>query len=249
MNRKYVLVEPEENRLKIKGFYRIKALIDFKNVKAGDLGGYIKNESNLSHEGNCWIYDDARVYDNAIVSEDARIIGKAVARGSTKISGHAVVGGDSDVSEFACVFDSAKVLEHAKISGYAKISGFSYISGSAKVYDYSRIKNATIKDYSQVRGSALVDGRTCLYGGSIIGLDSKVSSLNDYITIGPFWNNVDNGYITFSKNEKSDLVANTKWQSIPIDSLHDYLMSIDTSRFCNFDKITALVSIIKKWLL
>ena len=42
--------------------YRIRALKDFGDVKAGDLGGYVNSEENLSHEGNCWIYDDAKIY-------------------------------------------------------------------------------------------------------------------------------------------------------------------------------------------
>lgn len=32
--------------------FRIRALIDFGNVKAGDLGGYVEKEENLSQEGN-----------------------------------------------------------------------------------------------------------------------------------------------------------------------------------------------------
>ena len=40
---------------------RIKALKDFGDVKAGDLGGYIEDYKNLSHDGNCWIYDNAKV--------------------------------------------------------------------------------------------------------------------------------------------------------------------------------------------
>jgi len=47
--------------------YRIQALKDFSNVKAGDLDGYIEKESNLSQEGDCWAYGDAKVYDNASV--------------------------------------------------------------------------------------------------------------------------------------------------------------------------------------
>lgn len=33
--------------------YQIKALKDFNDVKAGDLGGYVASEDNLSQEGNC----------------------------------------------------------------------------------------------------------------------------------------------------------------------------------------------------
>ncbi|MDD9334284.1 MAG: hypothetical protein PV354_11755, partial [Bartonella sp.] len=47
--------------------YRIRALRDFGDVKAGDLGGFIEKEDNLSHDGNCWVYDKARVFQNARV--------------------------------------------------------------------------------------------------------------------------------------------------------------------------------------
>ena len=55
--------------------FRIKALIEFGNVKAGDLGGYIEKEENLSHMGNAWVSGDARVSGNAQVSGDARVSG------------------------------------------------------------------------------------------------------------------------------------------------------------------------------
>lgn len=49
----------------------IRALKDFDNVKAGDIGGYIESEENLSHEGNCWVkgivFGDSKVLDNAKV--------------------------------------------------------------------------------------------------------------------------------------------------------------------------------------
>ena len=57
--------------------FRIKALIEFGNVKAGDLGGYIEKEENLSHMGNAWVSGDARVSGNARVSGDAQVFGDA----------------------------------------------------------------------------------------------------------------------------------------------------------------------------
>lgn len=39
--------------------HRIRALKDFGVVCAGDIGGWIEKESNLSHEGNCWVYGEA----------------------------------------------------------------------------------------------------------------------------------------------------------------------------------------------
>lgn len=45
-----------------KTLYRIKALRDIgDSVQAGDLGGWIEKESNLSQKGECWVRDDAKV--------------------------------------------------------------------------------------------------------------------------------------------------------------------------------------------
>ena len=57
--------------------FRIKALIEFGNVKAGELGGFVEKEENLNHEGNAWVCGDAEVYGNASVCGDARVCGNA----------------------------------------------------------------------------------------------------------------------------------------------------------------------------
>lgn len=78
--------------------FRIKALIEFGNVKAGDLGGYIEKEENLSHMGNAWVSGDARVSGNARVSGDARVFGNAQVFGDARVFGNAWVSGDAWVS-------------------------------------------------------------------------------------------------------------------------------------------------------
>lgn len=53
MSKKYELVKSSKIILKNVILYRIKALRDIPNiVKAGELGGYIESEKNLSHDGN-----------------------------------------------------------------------------------------------------------------------------------------------------------------------------------------------------
>ena len=47
--------------------HRIKALIDFGDVKAGELGGYVEKEENLSQYGNAWVYRHAKVFGNAYI--------------------------------------------------------------------------------------------------------------------------------------------------------------------------------------
>ena len=57
--------------------FQIKALISFGNVNKGELGGYVEKEENLSHNGDAWVYGDARVYGNAWVCGDARVCDNA----------------------------------------------------------------------------------------------------------------------------------------------------------------------------
>ena len=77
--------------------HRIQALIDFSDVKAGDLGGWIENENNLSQSGNAWVYDDAKVFINAEVSGNAKVFDNAEVFGWAKIGGNAKVGGNAMV--------------------------------------------------------------------------------------------------------------------------------------------------------
>ena len=70
-------------------FKRIRALIDFGNVKKGELGGFIEKEENLSHENNAWVYDDAWVSGNAEVYDDAWVYGDAWVSGNAEVSGNA----------------------------------------------------------------------------------------------------------------------------------------------------------------
>jgi hypothetical protein len=58
-----------------KTLFQIKALVNFGNVKAGELGGYIEKEGNLSHDGNAWVYDNARIYGTACVDDSTKVYG------------------------------------------------------------------------------------------------------------------------------------------------------------------------------
>ncbi|WP_338156081.1 hypothetical protein [Bartonella krasnovii] len=62
--------------------YRIRALSDFGNVKAGDLGGFIENEINLSHYGNCWVAGRAAIYGVGRLIGDAEVFGYGEVKGT-----------------------------------------------------------------------------------------------------------------------------------------------------------------------
>ena len=100
---KYEMLYDDKIEIGIHTFYRIRALKDFGNVKTGDIGGYIERKENLSQEGTCWIYDNAkvrgnaRVYGNALVYKNARVYGDAYVSGNAHICGDAKINKISDV--------------------------------------------------------------------------------------------------------------------------------------------------------
>ena len=97
--------------------FRIKALVDFGTIKAGELGGFVEKGENLSNDGNAWVSDNAQVSDNARVYGDARV------------SDNARVYGDAWVSDNAWVYDNAWVSGNAQVSGdadYAVVTGFGH---------------------------------------------------------------------------------------------------------------------------
>jgi carbonic anhydrase/acetyltransferase-like protein (isoleucine patch superfamily) len=92
---------------------RIQALRSFGEVEEGDIGGWIEKESNLSHEGDCWVGDEAKVYDAAMVHGDAQVYEHASVHEEALISGDASVFGEAEVYGEACVFGDAKVCGEA----------------------------------------------------------------------------------------------------------------------------------------
>ena len=69
--------------------HRVRAIKSFGGVKAGELGGYIENEDNLSQEGDAWVYGNAQVYDSARVYGDAWVYGDALVYGNAQVYGNA----------------------------------------------------------------------------------------------------------------------------------------------------------------
>lgn len=116
MLKKYALTSDRIRYRRDLMLYRIIALRDFGNVKTHELGGYVEDESNLSHEGDCWIGENAKVFDHATVTGSAFVYGNAV------------------VYQGAQITDHARVCEKAEICGGARIGENLTICGSAYVY-------------------------------------------------------------------------------------------------------------------
>ena len=150
--KKYELITEDTIGVANSTLYRIRALRDFADVKAGDLGGYVESEANLSQIGDCWLYGRAKAYENAMVWGDAR------------------------VEDFACVFGNAEVLGDAKVYDNARIYGNAKVFGGAQVYDDAALfGDCTVSEQAHVYGDAVISGRAS------VGYTARVSGNNAII--------------------------------------------------------------------
>ena len=103
----------EVKRIKLIGtevvLRRIRAVTAFGVVEAGDIGGWIEKEENLSHDGSAWVHSSAWVYGDARVYGDAEVCGDAWVYGDARVHGNARVYGDARVCGNAEVCGDAEV--------------------------------------------------------------------------------------------------------------------------------------------
>ena len=121
--KKYELTDECIEHCSGKKLYRIRALVSFGVVVAGQLGGFVESEQNLdqSLSGNAWVYGNAQVYGNAWVYGNAQVYGNAWVYGNAQVSGDALVSGNARVSGNAQVYGNARVSGNAQVYGNAKV--------------------------------------------------------------------------------------------------------------------------------
>ena len=118
---KYELLKNNFIEYKGRKLYRIKALKSFSDIKCGDIGGYVENGKNLSQNGNCWIYnnakvyDDGRVFDNAIIKNDAEVFDNASVLDNAIIQDNAICFNNSVIYRNAVCGIDTKVCGHGLI--------------------------------------------------------------------------------------------------------------------------------------
>lgn len=169
--------------------HRIRAIRSFGEVNAGDLGGWIEKERNLSHKKTAWVMEDAEVRDNAMVQDNACIRGSAKIRGNAKIRGHAKIA------------DKAIIRGHAKIDDYVEISGNVIIEGNARIHCYVMIWGRV-----EISGNAMIgeiDSYIEISGYASIAGNAKITSTNHVLVIGPIGSRDD--YTTFYRNKNDDI--------------------------------------------
>jgi NDP-sugar pyrophosphorylase family protein len=186
---KYEILTDNYRTIEGSKIYRIRALRDFGNVSAGDIGGYIESEANLEQKGEGWIFGDAIVKGNAILSGNAKIFegvtifDNAQVSGKAKIYGHCCVGGNSKIHEDARLYGHIRAFGNVEVYGKAELNDYVYLQNNAKIF-----------------------GDTCIKGHVTICGPAHISSNNDYVVITNIGSEF--GTLTAFKNETGDIYLN-----------------------------------------
>ena len=187
---KYKLLKSEIKAIGIRTLFRIQALIDIPKhgVKAGDLGGFIEKEDNLSHERDAWVGEDASVYGDAFIVRDVLISGNATVYQS-KLWGDMVVKGYANIRESTINGKSCTIEGKALIQDVNLEIENGLINGETTMMNV--FGRNPIRDFG-LQGNALIIGKygvQMVLGGNdiLIGGDAKILNakhiLGSHITI------------------------------------------------------------------
>ena len=208
---------------------RIIALKDFSDVKKGDEGGLIeKAERNLSQEGNCWVYRDAKVSDCARVWGDAKVKGNAEIKGWAQVYGKAVVCDNARVSK------NDKVYENARVGGNARILGHTRVCGNAQVYGQAEIWGGSVQVYgdAEIYENAKITGNITICGQSKICGRVKICSFAQLLNLSGYYIKDYSDYIYLLIKRKLCILFNiTAYRSSTVSTPgQNYIENIQTIR-------------------
>lgn len=149
MNKKFELVNEKYITLKDgRKLYQIRALREIQNeriivsIKKGELGGYVESEKNLSQEGNSWICQSARVYENALVKDGSLVGNKVIVRGNAAIEDDAYVR--------AMSIGKTIIEDNARIGGISTVG----LEDPFVVFNH---KGTRIRGNSAILGNTMID--------------------------------------------------------------------------------------------
>lgn len=227
--------ELTDQTIKLHGrtLHRIRALIPIQKVfsdrsflselltvQAGDLGGWIEHEGNLSQDGTSWVGENAKVMHSARVTEHAWVYGNATVYDNVVISGLAIVKGS------AIIADDAVVDEEAVVSDSVFVCDSAVVAGQAFMWESSTARDkAVIKGTASIGGTVQMDGDVVALSGVICGVAHvncgtitketmlitvhPIGSRRDSVTYNGSTGTICTGCFTGDRNKFVDAVAET----------------------------------------
>lgn len=147
--------------------YRIRALKDFADVKKGDLGGWVSSENNLSQEGNCWIYNEAKCMDNAKMYNNSTMHDYSEMRGNSTMHDCSEMHDNSKKCDNSEMHNCSEMHNNSIMFGHSKMYGNSMMCGNSTMYDDSKMfDDSAMYDCSEMYGSSVMFDNSEMYGES-----------------------------------------------------------------------------------
>ena len=147
--------------------HRIRALRDIgSEIKAGDLGGFVECEGNLSFEtgDDAWIFDDAIAAGEGCVDKGSVLRERAIVCGCAYASHGTEMSGDSRAEDDAYI-RGARLSRCARVSG----SGMVLQSPTTKA---APILTGSCSVYGKVMGDVMLAGSVVVISDETISNDS-----------------------------------------------------------------------------
>ena len=165
MNEKYEITGIAHEKYPF--LHRIRALRDIgSEVKAGDLGGFVESESNLSFDSG----DDAWIFGDAIAAGEGYVDKGSILRDRAVVCGCAYVSHGSEMSGDSRAEDNA-YLRGAKLSRCARVSGNGMVLQSPNT-KASPILSGNCAVYGKVIGDVMLAGTAVVISDETISNDS-----------------------------------------------------------------------------
>ena len=164
-NQKYEITDIAHEKYPF--LHRICALCDIgKEAKAGDLGGFVEHESNLSFEPG----DDAWIFDDAIAAGAGCVDKGSVLRERAVVCDCAYVSHGTEMTDDSRAEDDA-YIRGAKLSRCARASGQSMILQSPTT-QAAPILSGNCAVYGKVMGDVMLAGTVVVISDETISNDS-----------------------------------------------------------------------------
>ena len=147
--------------------HRIRALRDIgSEIKAGDLGGFVESEGNLSFEAedDAWIFNDAIAAGEGCVDKGSVLRERAIVCGCAYASHGTEMSGDSRAEDDA-------YIRGARLSRCARVSGNGMVLQSPTT-KAAPILTGSCSVYGKVMGDVMLAGSVVVISDETISNDS-----------------------------------------------------------------------------
>ena len=182
-DKKYEILTDEENTIKFdeRVLHRIRALKDFGDVKEGNIGGFVQTEDNLSHDGNSWIYDNAKCMDDARVCDNAKMYNNSKMYDNSRMFDYSIMYDNSIMFDNSRMYNNSKMLDNSRMFDDTMMFDNSIMFDNSRMYDDTMMfgnskmyNNAMMLDNSIMYDNSMMYNNSKMYDNSKMCDDSKM---------------------------------------------------------------------------